>query len=101
MDQVRSKLVPSWLKLAQVDPRWLQVGSSWAKVAPIWRQDGPSGWQDSDKYAQVDAKMGEVGTQTDHMRLNLVPSGPRLSQIWPQRCMKDVIARYTKTNEYH
>ena len=71
----------------------MQVRPSWAKLAPICPQDGPSGWQDGDKYTEVDAKMGEVGTKTDQMRLNLVPSGLRLSQIWPLECMKADIAR--------
>ena len=93
------KMVPSWFKLAEkwtkYGPSWLQVGTSerkvmqvgssslqvrpsWAKLASIWPQDGPSGWQDGHKYAQVDPKMGEVGTNTDQMMLNLVPSGVQL-----------------------
>ena len=62
-------------------------------MAPIWPQDGLSEWQDGDKDAQVEPNMGEVGTKTDPMRLNLVPSGLRLSQIWPHECMKADIAR--------
>ena len=69
---------------SNIAPRWLQVLPSWAKLAPIWPQDGPSRWQDSHKHAQVDPNMGEVGTKTNKMKLNLVSSGFRLSQIWPK-----------------
>ena len=100
MHQVCSKLARSWFKLAQGDPIWLQVGSSspqvgskLAPVGPSWRQSGP---RDSDKHAQDDPKMGEVGTKTIEMRLNLVPSGLRLSPIWPQDCMKADIAEIYK-----
>ena len=104
MEQVCSKLTLSWckwvqrrLKLAsscfQVRSKTVPIRPSWAKLAPIWLHEGPSGWQDGHKYAQVDPKMGEVGTKTDQMRLNLVASGPRLSPVWSQECMKADIAR--------
>ena len=80
-----TKSFPSWLQVDASEPKLIQVGSSspqvrpsWAKLASIWPQDGPSGWQDGHKYAQVDPKMGEVGTKTDQMRVNLVPSGIQL-----------------------
>ena len=44
-------------------------------------------------YAQVDPNMGEVGNKTDQMRVNMVPSGLRLGEMWPQECMKADIAR--------
>ena len=75
------------------DGDWRAPYVGGAKLAAIWPQDEPSGWQDGRKYTQDDPKMGEVGTKTTQMRFNLAPMEPRLSQIWPQECMKADIAR--------
>ena len=85
-------------KLAQVGSKLNQVGSELAQVRPRFAQSSPklgqlgtnlapggAEWQDSHKYDHVDATVGEVGTKTDEVKLNLVPGDLRLSQMWPPR----------------
>ena len=70
------KSVPSWPKLAEVGPSWLQVG---AKLAPCWPHVAPSVIQVNPKLAPSWRILAQVGPSWP----KFVPSWSKMARLGP------------------